>query len=96
MLEKRKVEKSEKYNPVRASQYLGTKKGDLYLQPKEGGEVRETKNGELKGEIFYIVPTKNHHFGFHVKSIMISDYDIPQLDRIEKKMDKILELLEDK
>lgn len=42
-------------------------------------------------EIFVLKPLE---VGFDIEKIQIVDYNIPQLDRIEKKMDTILELLE--
>lgn len=64
MLEKRKVEKSEEYKPIRARGYLGIKKGNLYLKPKDDNEEVQ---------------------------VTFSD---TQLDRIEKKMDRILTCLD--
>ena len=46
-----------------------------------------------EAEIFILKPLD---VGFGIEKIQITDYNIPQLDRIEKKMDRILELLEDK
>lgn len=88
MSAKRKVKKSEDYKPVR----VGTDNGNIYLQTKAGGEAMVKGNEELTAEIYYIVP--NDIAGFKVKSMQVVDYKIPQLDRIETKLDRILELSE--
>lgn len=47
MFRKRKTKKSNEYKPVRANDYVGTDKGNLYIRPKEGGEVRATEESQL-------------------------------------------------
>lgn len=45
----------------------------------------------MKGDIFILKPLD---VGFGIERIRIADYKIPQVDRIEEKVDRILELLE--
>ncbi|MEK3890255.1 hypothetical protein [Bacillus sp. FSL K6-3431] len=42
-------------------------------------------------EIFVLKPLD---VGFGIEKIQITDYSIPQLDRIEKKLDSVLNILE--
>lgn len=46
-----------------------------------------------KGEIYYLKKTEE---GYVINRIEITDYDIPQLDRIEKKLDSIIKKIEEK
>ncbi len=46
-----------------------------------------------KAEIFYLKETEE---GTIVKRLMVEGYQLPQLNRIEEKLDKLLNLIRDK